>query len=254
MGSGLIPEEQHNIEIQQNLVYWKNKPMLQKIYDRFYKLIKSQVNKNVSGKIVELGSGVGNLKTVIPEAICTDLFKNPWIDQVENAYKLSFSDEEVSNIILFDVFHHLEYPGNVFDEFFRVLVPGGRIIIFDPDISLLGHIVYGILHHEPVKAFKPIKWKAPENTNLLNLPYYAAQGNAHRVFLKNKNIRKLNGFTIVKRKRLAAISYIFTGGYSKPQLLPSFLFKFLFLMDRIFSYVPFVFSTRIMVVLEKNTK
>ena len=51
---------------------------------------------------MELGSGIGNIKSVIDSAICTDIFDNPWIDQVENAYRLSFLDNEVSNIILFD--------------------------------------------------------------------------------------------------------------------------------------------------------
>jgi len=95
-----IPEEQHNIEIHENLQSWNNKPILRKVYQKFYKLIKTGVDENLGGKIVELGSGIGNLKSIIPEAICTDLFENPWLDQVENAYNLSFDDNSVSNLIL----------------------------------------------------------------------------------------------------------------------------------------------------------
>lgn len=252
MGKDQIPEEQHNVEIHENLKYWEKKPMLQKVYAKFYKLIKDQVNFDIDGLIVELGSGVGNLKNVIPKAICTDLFNNPWIDQVENAYQLSFTNDKVSNIIMFDVFHHIEYPGNIFDEFYRVLKPGGRVIIFDPDIGLLGHLVYGLMHHEPVKAFAKIKWKVPEGTDVNNLDYYAAQGNAFRVFFKKKNYSKIKGFKVVKRKRIAALSYVFTGGYSKPQLVPTPLFGLLFFLDKLFSLIPILFSTRLMVVLEKE--
>ena len=248
-----IPEQQHNIEIYQNLEYWKNKKVLQKVYGNFYELIKQQVNLGIDGKIIELGSGVGNLKTVLPTAICTDLFNNPWIDQVENAYKLSFKNEELSNIILFDVFHHLQYPGNALDEFFRVLKPGGRVIIFEPDISWLGHLVYGLMHHEPVKRFAKINWKADEKTDLLALDYYAAQGNAHRIFLNRRRyVSLLKNWNIVKRKRIAAISYILTGGYSKPQLLPDSLFGIVFKLDKLFSILPFAFSTRLLIVLEKK--
>ena len=91
----------HNKEINENLTYWQNKPILQTIYNDFYALIGAQVDRSQEGLIVELGSGIGNLKQHIPECICTDVFPNPWIDQVENAYRMSFADESVSNLILF---------------------------------------------------------------------------------------------------------------------------------------------------------
>ncbi len=129
---------QHNIEIQRNLDCWKQKPILREIYQRFYILIAKYLNRSINGEIIELGSGIGNIKMIIPDAICTDIFKNPWIDRVENAYQLSFADGSISNLILFDVFHHLEFPGTALNEFHRVLQPSGRIIIFDPYISLTG--------------------------------------------------------------------------------------------------------------------
>ena len=146
--------DQHNIEIQKNLKSWESKPLLRDIYKEFYKKIHNYIDYSVEGKIVELGSGIGNIKIEIPEAISTDLFENPWIDQVENAYQLSFEDNSVSNLILFDVFHHFEYPGNAFAEFNRVLKPNGRVIIFDPSISMFGYFIYGLLHHEPVAITK----------------------------------------------------------------------------------------------------
>ena len=84
MGEAL-PKEQHNVEIYQNLENWKQKPLLQKIYRNFHKLIASRVNSQLSGITAELGSGIGNIKDEIPNCIRTDLFANPWIDQTENA-------------------------------------------------------------------------------------------------------------------------------------------------------------------------
>jgi len=150
--------DKHNIEIQKNLKYWESKPILKKIYQKFYKLIFNHLQNNIQGKVVEIGSGLGNLKMVVPDCISTDIFFNPWIDQVENAYKMSFSDNSVSNLILFDVWYHLEFPGNALREFNRVLVPEGRVIIFDPAMSILGFIVYGFFHNEPIGFFKKIKW------------------------------------------------------------------------------------------------
>ena len=63
---------------------------------------------------------------------------------------LTFADESVANLILFDVWHHLEYPGTALAEFQRVLAKGGRLVIFDPAMGLLGRAVYGLCHHEPL--------------------------------------------------------------------------------------------------------
>jgi methyltransferase type 11 len=177
--------------------------------------------------IVELGSGIGNLKQHIPECICTDMFPNPWIDQVENAYRMSFADESVSNLILFDVFHHLEYPKAALNEFRRVLKPHGRVILFEPCISALGWIVYGAFHKEPVAWFDKIN---PDGGPISDdrLGYYAAQGNACRIFRHSRKYRDLIGdFSITKVRRYAALAYVMSGGYSGRQLYPDRLYPFI---------------------------
>lgn len=243
--------DRHNNEIQQNLDFWNNKPILHTIYGEFYSFILAQINHKLTGKIVELGSGIGNLKEYLPESICTDLFSNPWIDQVEDAYKLSFEDSSVSNLILFDVFHHIEYPQIVLKEFFRVLEKGGRVIIFEPSISLLGWIVYGFFHKEDVAWFKKIK-RQSSNIDTDNLGYYAAQGNASRIFLHKKYKSMLEGFDIVKHQKLAAIAYVMSGGYSSKQLFPDKMYPKIKCFEKFANHLPFLFSTRLLVVLEKK--
>jgi len=152
----------HQDLIEQNQEYWNRKPILRTLYGDFYRLITKHLSNLPTGKIVELGSGLGNIHDVIPDCIRTDLFPNPWIDQIENAYKLSFADQAVSNLILTDVFHHLKYPGTALNEFERVLQKGGRVILLEPCISALGLIVYGALHAEPIAITKEIEWCAPE--------------------------------------------------------------------------------------------
>ena len=247
-----FPEEQHNIEIQQNLSYWEKKIVLKKIYKSFYNLIIENVNFSLDGLIVEIGSGIGNLKSVIPQALCTDIFQNPWIDQVENAYNLSFTKETISNLILFDVWHHLQYPGNALNEFKRVLKPNGRIIIFDPDISLLSFIVYGLFHHEPIGYRKKIKWFAPSHLNYKDFAYYAAQGNANRIFCSNKYDKLLSNWKRIHVKHITSVSYIASGGYSKPQLYPKCFLPFMNFIDHLLSKFPLLFATRLLVVLEKK--
>lgn len=249
--------ELHNEEIWVNLEKWKTKPLLQIIYDDFYKLLVENINKQLEGKIVELGSGIGNLKKNIDNCITTDLFPNPWIDQTENAYCLSFDDQSVSNLILFDVFHHLQYPGEALREFQRVLMPEGRVIIFDPAISVLGLLVYGIFHHEPISCFKEIQWTTEKNIDLKNTSYYAAQGNASRIFIyKKKKYAKyyINDWNLINMKRLSAISYVASGGYKQTQLYPTKWYHSIKKLDRFLDFMPVIFSTRMLIVLEKKNK
>ncbi len=244
-------KNQHQTEIEKNILFWNKKPILREIYRDFHKLIAAEAASIAGLKTVELGSGIGNIKETIPNCLRTDLFPNPWIDQVENAYDLSFSDGTVSDIILFDVFHHLQYPGTAFQEFWRVLPPLGRVIIFDPAISLLGMIVYGCFHPEALGLLHPIDWSPLDDEESNYNGYYAAQGNATRIFGGKKYENELSRWKIVKTRKYSAISYILSGGYSKPQIYPDRIYLFMKKLDRIGDYFPLLFATRLLVVLEK---
>jgi SAM-dependent methyltransferase len=241
----------HNKEIHINIENWKRKPLLRDIYKSFHEMIQSQLTSQVSGVVVELGSGIANITEVIPHCIRTDLFPNPWIDRVENAYALSFEAFSVSDLILFDVFHHLRYPGSALKEFHRVLATGGRVIIFEPCISLLGFLIYGPLHKEPIGYREEIQWNAPPDWNPSDLDYYAAQGNASRVFLRREHDAASLGWNVIMTKRLSSLSYVASGGFSRPQLYPDWALPIMQKIDKVLDRIPLVFGTRLLVVLEK---
>jgi SAM-dependent methyltransferase len=247
----VIDTSRHNEEIAQNLEHWNKKPSLQKSYRAFHQLVAEQLADVEHGQVVELGSGIGNIKETIPECIRTDLFDNPWIDQVENAYDLSFADASISNLIMFDVFHHLRYPGTALAEAYRACMPTGRLIIFEPCVSLLGSLVYGPLHAEPLAMKDKITWQAPDDWSADDVDYYAAQGNASRVFLSNKYHELLKPWSIVHSRRISAFSYVATGGYSMPQLYPDSAYPLMRKLDKLLDYLPWLFATRLLVVLEK---
>jgi Methyltransferase domain len=242
----------HNIELHENCRSWERKAVLRKVYEGFHRQISEWCRHDLSGPTVEIGSGLGQIKTVIPDCITTDILPNPWLDRTENAYRLSFGDASTANLILFDVWHHLRYPGTALLEFRRVLAAGGRVIIFDPCMSLLGLIVYGLFHHEPLGLNNPIRWCAPENWDATNADYYAAAGNAWRVFCRSSCF-DLGGWQIVSVQRTAALSYVASGGFRGPQLYPSILLPLLQGIDAILDRVPLLFATRLLVVLEKVT-
>ena len=246
-----ISIEQHNKEIQENLKRWNEKPLLGVVYrDLFAKMLPFLLYDN-GGKTVEFGSGIGQIKEVLPDCITTDMFPNDRIDQVESLYDLSFEASELSNVIMLHVFHHLRYPGAILRELHRVMKLGGRVIILDPYISLLGKLVYGPLHHEPIGLQDEIEWNAPEGFLATDDSYYAAQGNATRIFWRNEFVDEVRGWKRVATKRYSAIPYILSGGYSKPQMYPSWGMGLMKAIEKVCDFAPSLFGTCLLVVLEK---
>lgn len=245
------PIEQHNREILKNLAVWEKTPLLRKIYREFHELVAQHLANLPGYEVVELGSGIGNIKEVIAHCLRTDIFPNPWLDRVENAYQLSFADQTVSDLILIDVFHHLRYPGTALQEFWRVLAPKGRVIIFEPYLSLLGLAAYGLFHPEPLGLLKKIGWFAPAGWSPTDMDYYASQGNATRIFTGRAYRQYLQEWNVVLVKRLVYISYVASGGYSQPQLYPDRWYGLMKALDRFFTPFPMLFGTRLLVVLEK---
>lgn|SRR5665213_1209343 len=247
-----LPLVQHDVEIQGNRQAWERKPLLRAVYRGFHEQIASRVDRSVPGLVVELGSGMGSIKEVIPDCVTTDLFPNPWLDRQENAYRLGFADGSVSNLILFDVWHHLRYPGTALAEFHRVLAPGGRVIVFDPAISVAGKVIYGLFHHEPIGMALPITWDAPEGFKPGDADYFAAQGSATRVFLRREAPERLAGWEIAEATPLPSFEYFATGGFSGPQMGGAGLFRLWRAMDRLLARWPNIFAARLLVVLKKQ--
>ena len=241
------PLEQHQAEIERNRRSWQGKPLLQSIYARFYEQILTLVQPELPGRIVEIGSGIGNLKSHLPHAVTTDLFPNPWLDVVCDGYELPFLRGSVSHLLLFDVFHHLQAPNCFLKEARRVLADQGRLILFEPYISWASLPVYGLLHHEPVGWRQPI-----EMAGTLSRPrrYYAAQGNATRLFFGKAQPAGLEGWSVFYATAFASFSYLLSGGFSKPAFYPESWLPTLQRLDTQLSRWPSLFGARCLVGLQ----
>ena len=134
--------------LDQYLTAWDRKPALRTVYNDFYDRI---VSACVPGLTVEIGGGIGNLKRRLPNVIATDIQFAPWLDCVADAQHLPLADGTVSNIVMVDVLHHLEFPAVFFRDVSRALRPGGRVIMVEPAITWGSTLFYRLIHQEPVR-------------------------------------------------------------------------------------------------------
>lgn len=196
---------------------WNNKPIIRALYTSWYEEIATQL---IPGKTLELGGGSGNFKEFAPNVTSTDIVPLPWIDMVVDAQNLPFANQSFDNLVLFDVLHHLENVTLFFDEALRVLRPGGRVAMMEPYISLLSWPIYTLLHPEPVDfSQNPLALVKP---TLGRKPFDANQAFATILFERsfNKFQQKYPGFKKKYHRRLAFFTYLLSGGFEHPSLLP----------------------------------
>jgi hypothetical protein len=86
-----------------------------------------------------------------------------------------------------------------------VPTPGGRVIIFDPAMGLIGRFVLGCFHHEPLGLDQSITWEAPKGSSSKDFRYYAAQGSSSLVFTKPEFKTRLADW------RIAELTYFSVG-------------------------------------------
>jgi SAM-dependent methyltransferase len=234
--------------LRQHQAIWQGKPILRLLYSQWYREIVFYLHP---GMILELGGGSGNLKEFAPQVFCTDIVAVPWLDAVADAQFLPFASGSLSNIVMFDVLHHIENPRSFFDEAVRVLQLGGRLIIMDPYISWLSWPIYHFLHPEPVD-FKqnPLQFRAPRPDRQ---PFDANQAMAATIFERSYNeFRQLYPqFEKRVHHRMAFFAYPLSGGFEHPSLLPVFMFKPLMALERALSFMGRLLAFRILVVLER---
>ena len=235
-----------------NRKIYQNKDLIKIIYNNYYKNIKKNIYLSDKKKILELGSGGGNIKKIIKECITSDQFKNKNIDRIENIYKINFKKNSISNIILIDVFHHLQFPSLALKEIHRVLIKNGRIIMVEPAMGFIPRIVYKIFHYEPNGFNLRIKWNDIPKKIPLSNQYFAAQSMPWRAFfLKELNLKSKYSIKLIKP--FSDFAFLLSGGYSYKALYPKILYSLIKLIDKILTSISIrIFSARMLIVLEKN--
>ena len=195
----------------------RGKPFLRRIYDEWYGLIGSRVPAG-SGAILELGSGAGYFKEVLPSTIRSEIFHCSNVDVVADARRLPARSGSLKAIVMTDVFHHIPQPEAFLDEAVRCLRPGGRIVMIEPWVCGWSTFVYRHFHHEP---FEPgaEQWEIPDSGPLSSangaLPWIVTVRDRERLR------RRFPELEVEEVLPMMPVRYLVSGGISMRNLVPS---------------------------------
>ena len=195
---------------------WASKPVLREIYGDLYRRIAECC---VVGTTIEVGGGSGNFKQFAPDVMSFDIVHEPWLDFVADAQALPLRTESVSNIVMLDVLHHIQYPIRFLREAARVLKKGGRLVCIEPGISLISGVLYRALHEEPVDmGVDPLR---DGELDPSKDPYVGNQGIPTLLATKYRDQleRLLPDMPLIQTQRLSLFAYPLSGGFKKWTLL-----------------------------------
>jgi SAM-dependent methyltransferase len=235
---------------------WHSNPALRSSYADWYGKIRAKLPVHELGPWIELGSGPGFAREFIPELVLTDLVQAPWHHHRISADALPYEAGEVGALVLFDVLHHLAEPAVFFSEASRVLRPGGRIVIVEPYMSPISHIVYRFFHEEPANmSVDPWTGLAKDPSGAKD-PFTSNQAMPTLIFCRD-GVRRFSqrfpNLAIASIERFAGFAYPATGGFSGRALLPFSLWKALSAFEKKLPTFLFrLFGFRMLVVIERR--
>ncbi|MFQ5964303.1 MAG: class I SAM-dependent methyltransferase [Candidatus Scalinduaceae bacterium] len=201
----------------------QQKLFLRKLYIDFYNQFKMSISDNIESKfLVELGSGGGFIKDIIPNVMTSDVINIPTVDKRFLAQDMPFENNTVDAFFMVDVLHHINNTRAFFKEANRCLKVSGKIVMVEPANTLWGRFIYKHFHHEP---FDPSgEWGIKEGEG----PLSSANGAIPWIIFcrdREQFEKEFPSFKILKLKPHTPFLYLVSGGLTMRQLLPSFTYS-----------------------------
>lgn len=198
-----------------------DKPFLRRVYQHWYAEIEAAIPEE-PGYVLELGSGAGFLRDVIPRRLITsEYLPCGGVDVVLDGQALPFASAALRAIVFTDVLHHFPRPRRFFHEAQRCLAPGGVVVMIEPWVTRWSRFVYGRLHHEPFQPEAPA-WEFPAAGPLSSangaLPWI--------VFDRDRAIfeREFPQLRIDRVAPFMPFRYLVSGGVSLRTLMPQWTY------------------------------
>ena len=226
-----------------------SKPFLKNLYQEWYGTFIIELSKLPPGKVVELGSGGGFLKELIPTIISTDILPLPTNDITFSALNMPFADGSISGLFMVDTFHHLPDAQLFLSEANRVLKENGKLIMIEPANSLWGRFIYSHFHHEP---FDPKgNWQIPDSG-----PLSGANGAFPWIVFIRDNKQFSKEFPNLEIEQITyhtPLRYLLSGGVSFKPIVPNYSFPFFCKIDNFLVSLSRQLSMFMTIKIRKNS-
>jgi SAM-dependent methyltransferase len=207
----------------------RGKPVLKALYREVYDEYLACVARcPPTGGVLEIGSGAGFARDIIPGLITSDILAYPGLGAVFDARRLPFGAATLRTIVLFNVFHHIPDSAAFLAECERVLRPGGRVLIVDPHPGVVCGPILRFLHHEPYD--RGLGWTFESSGPLSG----ANTAQCWIVFRRDRALfeRRFPRLSIVRYQPVSPFRYWLSGGLRWWTLLPRALFGAATALDR----------------------
>ena len=228
---------------------WDSKPHIRLVYERWIERIRPFI---INGCHIEIGSGSGLLRNLLPDVFLSDVTPLLWNDLAADCMNLPFKTGMVDCVFVFDMLHHAPDPHHFLEEAGRVLKPGGRVLLIEPYITPLSKIGYSLMHHEDV-YFEDYHVRG-EDGNVRN-PW---QGNLalpnlvfDRDFERWPNLHPT--LNICHFERFGLLDFQLAAGFKPYAFVPYWLMKRVVVLDDWLLWAMKFIAFRIFIVLEKST-
>tara|TARA_X000001036_G_C20545458_1_gene752123 strand:- start:316 stop:1098 length:783 start_codon:yes stop_codon:yes gene_type:complete len=199
--------------------------LLKKFYIECYNLFRQEliIENRLESKILEIGSGAGFIKDIIPNTITSEIVELKDIDLKMDATKLEFLDNNIDAILLLNVLHHISNPEKFIFECQRVLKKNGIILMIEPANTWLSRIIYKNFHHEDFDEFSD--WYLKEGGRL------SASNQAIPSIIFERDIKKFKkkfpNLLLTKKYKFKPFHYLFSGGFSYKPMFNGYFFNLL---------------------------
>ncbi len=195
----------------------RRKTFLRELYHDFYSEMIGATSATHGGTHVELGSGGGVMKDLLPSLVTSDMLPLPTVDCCFDAEAMPFGDSSIDTFFMLNALHHFPNVERALREIERCLKAGGRVAMIEPANTAWGRLVYRNFHHE---AFEPgADWTFESSGPLTGgngaLPYI--------VFVRDRETfeSRFPSLQIERIRYHTPLRYLLSGGFTLRQLVPS---------------------------------
>jgi SAM-dependent methyltransferase len=200
-----------------------SKPLIDRCYRSWYQRFSRDLQTVPMGyhdlTVLELGSGGGFLKEVLPEVVTSDV--TPGVaDLTVSGEGIPFGDGQLKGILMSHVLHHIHNVRSFFKESSRALCRGGVVSMIEVSHTPFARFFFSRFHPEPYLA-SANHWEFQQRNSMLD----ANQALSWIVFVRDRALfeEEFPNLKIERLELLPWFSYLISGGVNSRSLIPSFL-------------------------------